>query len=122
MGSSSLVFHYDEEILEALNAPDYPWDDMHHRSYFSPHDAFSPQNPSNQFSIETKDFLPPPQDMSIGSITLFPHLIPLKKIIWKIFNPPFIKVDIFVTPGVAKNILLGASCSLEEVAAYQSLF
>jgi hypothetical protein len=59
MGSISLVFHNDEDIIESLNAPDYPWDDMHHRSYFSPHDAFSPENPSNPFSIETKDFIPP---------------------------------------------------------------
>jgi len=86
MGSSSLVFHYDEEILEALNAPDYPWDDMHHRSYFSPHDAFLLRIPPTSFPSKPRIFYP--QDMSIGSITLFPHLIPLKKIIWKIFNPP----------------------------------
>jgi hypothetical protein len=35
---------------------------------------------------------------------------------------PTIKVDIFVTLGVSKNILLGASCSLEEVGAYKSIF
>ena len=27
-------FHNDEDILEALNALEYPWDDMHHRSFF----------------------------------------------------------------------------------------
>jgi hypothetical protein len=26
----------DESILEAMNGPDRPWDDMHHRSYFLP--------------------------------------------------------------------------------------
>jgi hypothetical protein len=26
----------DEAILEAMNGPDRPWDDMHHRSYFLP--------------------------------------------------------------------------------------
>jgi hypothetical protein len=35
---------------------------------------------------------------------------------------PTIKVNIFDSPGIEKNILLGASCSLEEVDAYKSLF
>jgi hypothetical protein len=26
----SYQFHYDEEILEDLNNPDYPWDSLHH--------------------------------------------------------------------------------------------
>ena len=26
------TFRIDEEILEALTTPEYPWDDMHHRS------------------------------------------------------------------------------------------
>ena len=29
-------FSNDEEILEALTALEYPWDDMHHRSFFLP--------------------------------------------------------------------------------------
>ena len=38
-GSSDLsvrCFNNDEEILEALTAPEYPWDDMHHRLFFLP--------------------------------------------------------------------------------------
>lgn len=31
------IFHYDEDIMEAMNTPDYPWDDMHHRAYFLPY-------------------------------------------------------------------------------------
>ena len=50
------TFRTDEEILEALTAPDYPWDDMHHRSYFLPEVSFS--NTATQFAVESKDFLP----------------------------------------------------------------
>ena len=47
-------FKNDEEILEALTAPEYPWDDMHHRSFFLPEELMSQ---SDQFSMETKDFI-----------------------------------------------------------------
>ena len=50
------TFRTDEEILEALIAPDYPWDDMHHHSYFLPEVSFS--NTATQFAVESKDFLP----------------------------------------------------------------
>ena len=54
------TFCTDEEILEALTAPDYPWDDMHHRSYFLPDESSS--NTATQFTVESKDFLPPKVD------------------------------------------------------------
>ena len=47
-------FHNDEEILEALTALEYPWDDMHHCSFFLPKELGSQ---SDQFFIETKDFI-----------------------------------------------------------------
>ena len=34
--SSHPIFHSDEDIMEALTDPDFPWDDMHHRAYFLP--------------------------------------------------------------------------------------
>ena len=34
-------FSNDEEILEALTAPKYPWDDMYHRSFFLPEELVS---------------------------------------------------------------------------------
>ena len=38
----SLRFFYnDEEILEALTIPEYPWDDMHHHSFFLPEELVS---------------------------------------------------------------------------------
>ena len=51
---SLCCFNNDEEILEALIAPEYPWDDMHHRSFFLPEELMSQ---SDQFSVETKDFI-----------------------------------------------------------------
>jgi len=48
------IFHLDEEILESLIMPYYPWDDMHH------HSLFLPQKPTTfniQYSIESKYFL-----------------------------------------------------------------
>ena len=47
-------FDNDEEILEALTASEYPWDDMHHRSFFLPEEIVSQ---SDQFFVETKDFI-----------------------------------------------------------------
>ena len=47
-------FSNDEEILEASTALEYPWDDMHHRSFFLPEELVSQ---SDQFSMETKDFI-----------------------------------------------------------------
>ena len=47
-------FRNDEEILEALTTLKHPWDDMHHRSFFLPEELVSQ---SDQFSMETKDFI-----------------------------------------------------------------
>ena len=47
-------FRNDEEILEALKDPEYPWDDMHHRLFFLLEELVSQ---FDQFSMETKDFI-----------------------------------------------------------------
>ena len=47
-------FSNDEEILEALTALEYPWEDMHHHSFFLPKELVLQ---SDQFSMETKDFI-----------------------------------------------------------------
>ena len=76
-------FHSDDDLLEALTAPDYPWDDMHHRSFFLPQDAF-PTTPS-QCTLEAKDFIPR------GQIDWFKHPIPapdaFEEGTWLIFRP-----------------------------------
>lgn len=38
-GLSSLslhIFDFDEDIMEAMTTPDYPWYYMHHHAYFLP--------------------------------------------------------------------------------------
>ena len=43
-GPSNMSLHCfsnDEEILGALTAMEYPWDDMHHRSFFLPEEIVS---------------------------------------------------------------------------------
>ena len=43
-GPSDMSLHFfrnDEEILEALTALEYHWDDMHHRSFFLPKELVS---------------------------------------------------------------------------------
>lgn len=57
------AFHSNEDILEAMITPNYPWDDMHHHSYFLPRDDFTP---SEQYPIGAKDFISP-MDTNIGS-------------------------------------------------------
>ena len=51
---STHCFNNDEEILEALSAPEYPWDDMHNHSFFIPDE---PLSSSNQYLVEAKDFI-----------------------------------------------------------------
>ena len=54
MALSNRCFKNDEEILEALTTPEYPWDDMHHHSFFIPEELVSL---SDQVLVETKYFI-----------------------------------------------------------------
>lgn len=80
------VLNSDEYIIEAMNVPDYSWDDMHHHSYLLPQDAFTPRNP--HISILLKPRISFHQDMPIGSRTRFLLWMPFWKATWPIFNPP----------------------------------
>ena len=53
------VLDSDEEIMEALIEPDYPLDHYHHRSYFLPQSINPLLHIPNQYTIETKYFIPP---------------------------------------------------------------
>ena len=99
-------FNNDEEILEALTAPKYPWDDMHHCSFFLPEELVSQ---SNQFSMETKDFID-------GKVDWFKNPIPTPNAfeegnMVKIF--PTVKINISTNSEIVEEIMLGASCSPE---------
>ena len=107
---SLCFFHNDEEILEALTASKYPWDDMHHCSFFLPEELVSQ---SDQFSVETKDFIH-------GKVSWFKNPIPALDA-FKEENmeniSPTIKIDISTNFEIVEEIMLGACCSLEEVDA-----
>ena len=71
-GPSDLSLHCfsnDEKILEALTTLEYPWDDMHHHSFFLPEELVSQ---SDQFSM----------GKLTGSKIPFQHQTPLKKGTW----------------------------------------
>ena len=110
------TFYSDEEILEALTAPDYPWDDMHHRSYFLPDEP--PSTIAPQFAVESKDFLPPKVDW-------FKDPIPAPDAFEEgnMANiSPVIQVDLAATGGTPELIALGESCTEQEVDEYKTLF
>ena len=101
---SLCFFHNDEEILEALTTLEYPWDDMHHRSFLLPEELVSH---SDQFSMETKDFIH-------GKVDWFKNPIPtpdafeegnMENIL------PTIKINISTNSEIVEEIMLGASCS-----------
>jgi hypothetical protein len=54
----SRQFHCDEDTLEELNTPDYPWDALHHKALFFPQEAFTPPNQHPIYAVKTKDFIP----------------------------------------------------------------
>jgi hypothetical protein len=54
----SRIFHCDEDILEELTTPDFPWNALHHRALFLSQEAFDPPSQASICAIETKDFIP----------------------------------------------------------------
>jgi hypothetical protein len=55
----SRQFHCDEDILEELTTPDFPWDALHHRALFLSQEAFTPPNQNPIYAVETKYFSHP---------------------------------------------------------------
>ena len=108
-------FNNDEEILEALTALEYPWNDMHDRSFFLSEEIVSQ---SNQFSVETKDFIH-------GKVDWFKNTIPAPDAFKEgnmVNISPTIKIDISINSDIVEEIILGASFSPKEVDAYTALF
>jgi hypothetical protein len=115
----SCQFHCDEEILEELNNPDYPWDALHHRALFFPQEASTPPNQHPIYAVETKDFIPS------GPIDWFKNPIPAPDAFEEgnMANiSPTIKIDISIKNGVVEEITIGAACTPQEITAYKALF
>jgi hypothetical protein len=53
----SRQFHYDEDILEELTSPNFPWDPFHHKALFLSQEAFQPPTQGPIYSIKTKYFI-----------------------------------------------------------------
>ena len=108
-------FRNNEEILESLTTHKYPWDDMHHCSFFLPEERVSQ---SDQFSVETKDFIH-------GKVDWFKNPIPTPDSFEEgnMANiSPTIKTNISTNSDIVEEIMLGTSCSPEEVDSYTALF
>ena len=91
-------FQYDEDILEELQRPDSPWDALHHRALFLPQEALMPPS---------RNPIPAPDAFEEGNLANI---------------SPTIKIDISVKPGVVEEVIIGASCTPEEIIAYKALF
>ena len=75
------------------------------------------QNPI--YAVETKDFIPP------GTIDWFNNPIPTPDAFEEgnLANiSPTIKIDISIKPGIVEEIIIGAACTPQEIAAYKALF
>ena len=88
---------------------------MHHRSLFLPEELVSQ---FDQFFVETKDFIH-------GKVDWFKNPIPTPDSFKEgnmvnIF--PAIKINISTNSEIVEEIMLGTSCSLEEVDSYTTLF
>lgn len=105
--------------MEVLSTPVHPWDDIHHRSSFLPQYTNVLAFSSYSYAIEAKYFIPP------NHIDWFkypiPALDPFKEGSMHTTSPT-IKVDIYVVPVHVGHTFRGASCLVEEVAQYKTLF
>jgi hypothetical protein len=112
-------FQCDEEILEELQRPDSPWDALHHRALFLPQEALMPPSQNPIYAVETKDFIPS------GPIDWFNNPIPAPDAFEEgnLANiSPTIKIDISIKNGIVEEIIIGAACTPQEIAAYKALF
>jgi hypothetical protein len=112
-------FQRNKEILEELQHPDSPWDTLHHRALFLPQEALMPPSHNPIYVVETKDFIPS------GPIDWFnnPILAPDAFEEGNLANIfPTIKIDISIKPGIVEEIIIGAACTPQEIAAYIALF
>jgi len=101
------VLPSDEAIMETMIGSDQPWEEMHHHSCFLPH-QFEVASVSNSGSEDGSHV--PPHFYAIateGNMTTIAETHP---------------INISTKPDHVENILLGATCSPEEVKAYAALF
>jgi hypothetical protein len=112
-------FQCDEEILEELQCPNFPWDALHHRALFLPQEALMPPRHNPIYAVETKDFIPS------GPIDWFNNPIPAPDAFEEgnLANiSPTIKINISIKPSIVEEIIIGDACTPQEITAYKTLF
>jgi hypothetical protein len=101
-----------------MTTPDYPWDEIHHLSFFLHQEALQLVPSLGMCTLEAKFFMPH------GHINWFKHpiisLVSFKQGYMAIIYAT-IQVDISVMLGVKEYILLEAAYSPKEVVSYKSL-
>jgi hypothetical protein len=112
-------FHYDEDILEDLTKPDFPWYTLHHRVLFPSQQAFTRPNQNPIYTFKNKYFLPSRHidwfNNPIHSLDSFEE--------GNMANiSPTTKIDISIKSGVLEEITIGAACSPEKFTTYKALF
>ena len=101
-----------------MTSPNYPWDGLHHQSYYLPQVA-KPSLSSNQFAIKTKDFI------SFGHIDQFQNPVPTLDVFEQrnMANiSPTIKIDISLKPSITENVIIEVSCSSTQITYLKHLF
>jgi hypothetical protein len=90
---------------------DTPWDNGHHRSIL----FLEKHTLENYQRISTPSFV-----VVISTIPETTHDVFAEGNLSNI--SPMIPIDISIKPGIVKNVHIGASCSLDEIVTYTSLF
>jgi hypothetical protein len=104
-----VVFPTNEMIMSVLD--DNPWDDGHHRSILF----------LEQQTLENYQWISTPSTVVV--ITTVPGPTQDLFVEGNLSNiSPMIPIDISVKPGIVENVHIGASCSLDEIVTYTSLF
>ena len=91
------IFHSNEDIMEAMTTPEFPWEDMYHHAYFLL------QKSHDQYDVESNDFIsnefdwfwnpiPAPDAFKEGNMANI---------------SPTIKINISDKPWIEENITLG---------------
>ena len=104
--------------MEVMTSPNYPWDDLHHKSYYLPQLTNSSLS-SNQYTMETRDFIPSDHIDWFQNPILGPNA-------FKEGNmaniSPTIQIDISLTLGIMENISVEETCTPIEVQDLKHLF
>jgi hypothetical protein len=106
-----VIFPTDEMIMMAISMEDTPWDDGHHHSIlFLEHETIESYRwISNLCTVVVISFVPE----STHEVLYEGNLSNIS---------PTVSLDISIKPRVVENVHIGASCSIDEVCTYKSLF